>query len=78
MAAEIFHHPGYKDKETFCQDIENKLNYLVTARPTAVNMQIAAEKFIKLAKYVRDYNIYDLSYMKHRYIFIGLYSWRNI
>ncbi|XP_029662904.1 methylthioribose-1-phosphate isomerase [Formica exsecta] len=68
LAAEIFHHPGYKDKETFCQDIESKLNYLVTARPTAVNMQIAAEKFIKLAKYVRDYNIYDLSYMKHRMI----------
>jgi len=31
------------------QDIEGKLNYLVSARPTAVNMKIAAEELTRLA-----------------------------
>jgi len=37
------------DKKVLRQEIEGKLNYLVSARPTAVNMKIAAEELISLA-----------------------------
>ncbi|XP_050456189.1 methylthioribose-1-phosphate isomerase isoform X1 [Cataglyphis hispanica] len=69
LVVEIVHHwGGYKEKETFFQYIEIKLYYLVTARPTAVNMQIAAEKLTKLAKHMCDNETYDLLYMKCRMI----------
>ncbi|XP_072764722.1 methylthioribose-1-phosphate isomerase [Anoplolepis gracilipes] len=40
---------SFKDKKDFYYFIENKLNYLVSARPTAVNMKKAADKLIKMA-----------------------------
>lgn len=39
----------YPDKRTLRREIEGKLNYLVSARPTAVNIKIAAEELIELA-----------------------------
>lgn len=37
------------DKKIMRQEIEGKLNYLVSARPTAVNIKIAADELINLA-----------------------------
>ncbi|XP_059056744.1 methylthioribose-1-phosphate isomerase [Achroia grisella] len=37
------------DKKIMRQEIEGKLNYLVSARPTAVNIKLAAEELINLA-----------------------------
>lgn len=67
LAAEI-KHQIYVDKEAFCRDIETRLIYLVSARPTAVNMKTAAEKFTKLAYHLCDSDTYTLSYIKDRII----------
>lgn len=40
---------NFASKNQLRQDIEGKLNYLVSSRPTAVNMKIAAEELIELA-----------------------------
>ncbi|XP_050670069.1 methylthioribose-1-phosphate isomerase [Leptidea sinapis] len=37
------------DKKVMRQEIEGKLNYLVSARPTAVNIKLAAEELINLS-----------------------------
>ncbi|KAI8424138.1 hypothetical protein MSG28_002734, partial [Choristoneura fumiferana] len=37
------------DKKIMRQEIEGKLNYLVSARPTAVNIKLAADELINLA-----------------------------
>lgn len=39
----------FDNKKQMRQEIEGKLNYLVSSRPTAVNMKIAAEELIDLA-----------------------------
>lgn len=39
----------YNDKPKLSQDVKDKLSYLVSARPTAVNMKNAAMKLSKLA-----------------------------
>lgn len=41
LAVEI-HREAYDDKKTLRQEIEGKLNYLVSARPTAVNVSTIA------------------------------------
>jgi methylthioribose-1-phosphate isomerase len=38
----------FTDKKTLRQEVEGKLNYLVSARPTAVNMKLAADELISL------------------------------
>ncbi|KAL4708313.1 hypothetical protein ACJJTC_007719 [Scirpophaga incertulas] len=38
-----------EDKKIMRQEIEGKLNYLVSARPTAVNIKLAADELINLA-----------------------------
>ncbi|XP_046983040.1 methylthioribose-1-phosphate isomerase isoform X1 [Schistocerca americana] len=38
----------FDDKKVLRQEVEGKLNYLVSARPTAVNMKLAAEELIAL------------------------------
>lgn len=48
MAVEIFPET-FDSKKSLRQEIEGKLNYLVSARPTAVNMKIAADELIALA-----------------------------
>ena len=38
----------FTNKKTLRQEVEGKLNYLVSARPTAVNMKLAADELISL------------------------------
>lgn len=38
----------FTDKKILRQEVEGKLNYLVSARPTAVNMKLAADELISL------------------------------
>jgi methylthioribose-1-phosphate isomerase len=38
----------FNDKKVLRQEVEGKLNYLVSARPTAVNMKLAADELISL------------------------------
>lgn len=40
---------NYSEKTTVRREVEGKMNYLISARPTAVNIKIAAEQLIKLA-----------------------------
>lgn len=48
----------FETKKQLRQDIEGKLNYLVSSRPTAVNMKTAAEELIDLANQLsKDENI---------------------
>ncbi|XP_034943035.1 methylthioribose-1-phosphate isomerase isoform X2 [Chelonus insularis] len=44
----------YSDKGIIRQEVEGKMNYLISARPTAVNIKKAAEKLIKHA-----YRLYE-------------------
>lgn len=73
LATEIIHHPEYEHKTAFRQDVEGKLNYLVSARPTAVNMKTAANEFINLANNLSKDAQYTLSQMKDKYILVDLY-----
>ncbi|XP_012225906.2 methylthioribose-1-phosphate isomerase [Linepithema humile] len=68
LATEIIHHPEYEHKTAFRQDVEGKLNYLVSARPTAVNMKTAANEFINLANNLSKDAQYTLSQMKDKFI----------
>lgn len=38
----------FEKKKTLRREVEGKLNYLVSARPTAVNLKIAADELISL------------------------------
>lgn len=54
MAVEISK-DQFQDKKTLLREIEGKLNYLISARPTAVNMKLAADELLELAiKLSRD------------------------
>lgn len=48
LAVEIYGEV-YDCKKILRQEIEGKLNYLVSARPTAMNMKVAADDLIGLA-----------------------------
>jgi methylthioribose-1-phosphate isomerase len=67
LAVEIIHNPEYVDKTTLCQDIESKLNYLISARPTAVNMNTAAKELVTLAENLCKDATITLSEMIDRY-----------
>ncbi|KAE8746043.1 hypothetical protein FOCC_FOCC007166 [Frankliniella occidentalis] len=59
----------YDDKSRLRQDIEGKLNYLCSARPTAVNMKIAAEELTaETNKLFSDESVIDAEDMKKRII----------
>ena len=48
----------FEKKKVLRQEVEGKLNYLVSARPTAVNMKIAADDLLNLVnKLAKDENI---------------------
>lgn len=66
LAVEIIHNPEYMDKMALCQDIESKLNYLISARPTAVNMNTAANELITLAENFCKDDMITLSQMIDR------------
>lgn len=48
MAVEI-QHKSYEDKKALLKDVREKLEYLITARPTAVNIKLAADDLTRLA-----------------------------
>lgn len=48
LAVEL-HKQNFTSKKDLRQDIEGKLNYLISSRPTAVNMKLAADELITLA-----------------------------
>lgn len=54
----------FDNKKQMRQEIEGKLNYLVSSRPTAVNMKIAAEELIELANRLTEKNDITLEDMK--------------
>lgn len=57
----------YIDKKSLRQDVEGKLNYLVSARPTAVNMKIAADELIQLANKLSKDETVNVIEMQERY-----------
>lgn len=58
----------YIDKKNLRQDVEGKLNYLVSARPTAVNMKIAADELIQLANKLSKDETVNVIEMQERFI----------
>ena len=56
MVVEI-QHKSYEDKKDFLKDLNEKLQYLVSARPTAVNIKIAAEELTRLAVKLSDLDL---------------------
>ncbi|KAG5872471.1 hypothetical protein JTB14_010609 [Gonioctena quinquepunctata] len=63
LAVEI-RNEKYESKKQMRQEIEGKLNYLVSSRPTAVNMKIAAEDLIDLANQLSKEPYIDVDEMK--------------
>lgn len=56
----------FEKKKVLRQEVEGKLNYLVSARPTAVNMKLAADDLLNMANdLAKDENI-SVSEMKNR------------
>ncbi|XP_026668047.1 methylthioribose-1-phosphate isomerase isoform X2 [Ceratina calcarata] len=58
----------HRDKKSLRQDVEGKLNYLVSARPTAVNMKIAADELIHLANKLTKDTTVNIDQMKESLI----------
>ncbi|CAK1598585.1 unnamed protein product [Parnassius mnemosyne] len=56
------------DKKVMRQEIEGKLNYLVSARPTAVNIKLAAEELITLANTLSADETVSADTFKERFI----------
>ncbi|XP_061391392.1 methylthioribose-1-phosphate isomerase-like [Musca vetustissima] len=67
LAVEIFPET-YESKKTLRQEIEGKLNYLVSARPTAVNMKIAADELISLANELTKDESVTVEEMKQKFL----------
>lgn len=68
LAVEILRHPDYERKTALRQAIEDNLNYLLTARPTAVNMRTAADELTSLANDLSKNDTCTLSQMKDKFI----------
>lgn len=58
----------FESKKQLRQDIEGKLNYLVSSRPTAVNMKTAAEELIDLANELSKDEAVNLEDMKTKFL----------
>ncbi|XP_060523476.1 methylthioribose-1-phosphate isomerase [Cylas formicarius] len=58
----------FESKKQLRQEIEGKLNYLVSSRPTAVNMKIAAEDLITLANQLAEDANVNLEDMKIKFL----------
>lgn len=69
LAVELFHE-NFDSKKTLRQEIEGKLNYLVSARPTAVNMKRAADELISFTNSLASDDKIDPNEMKDRYIML--------
>ncbi|CAG9765047.1 unnamed protein product [Ceutorhynchus assimilis] len=58
----------FETKKQFRQEVEGKLNYLVSSRPTAVNMKTAAEELIDLANQLSKDECVGLDDMKNKFL----------
>lgn len=58
----------FDSKKTLRQEVEGKLNYLVSARPTAVNMKIAADELISLVNALDKDDTVTVEDMKTRFL----------
>ncbi|XP_044756453.1 methylthioribose-1-phosphate isomerase [Coccinella septempunctata] len=67
LAIEI-QHEKLDSKRDLRQEIEGKLNYLVSSRPTAVNMKKAADELIALANKLYEDEEISLESMKSKFI----------
>lgn len=67
LAVEIYNEQ-YETKQMFKQEIEGKLNYLVSARPTAVNMKLATDELISLVNGWVDDSSISVIEIKERFI----------
>nr|CAG4642607.1 EOG090X08IP [Evadne anonyx] len=50
LAVELNNQKLFGSKEELCRFVKEKLDYLITARPTAVNIQLSAEACIKFSR----------------------------
>lgn len=67
---------SFSNTEEISMFIEEKLNYLVTSRPTAVNMSKAAKYFIEKAKKLagkEDSNVQEMLDRYHCFCFMYLF-----
>lgn len=67
LAVEIYREEVFS-KASLRQEIEGKLNYLVSARPTAVNMKIAADELISLANQMATDEDMSVEEMKKKFL----------
>ncbi|XP_017089425.2 methylthioribose-1-phosphate isomerase [Drosophila bipectinata] len=67
LAVEIYPEE-FENKKRLRQEVEGKLNYLVSARPTAVNMKIAADELLALANDLTKDETIDVAAMKDRFL----------
>ncbi|ALC47844.1 CG11334 [Drosophila busckii] len=67
LAVEI-HPEEFETKKSLRQEIEGKLNYLVSARPTAVNMKISADELIALSNELAKDDTVSVADMKQRFL----------
>lgn len=65
LAVEVYPEE-FETKKSLRQEIEGKLNYLVSARPTAVNMKISADELITLVNELAKDESVSVSDMKQR------------
>ncbi|XP_035742350.1 methylthioribose-1-phosphate isomerase-like [Vespa mandarinia] len=56
------------DKKSLRQEVEGKLNYLASARPTAVNIKIAAEELIGLINKLTEDDTVTVEQMKEQFL----------
>lgn len=67
LVVELFNET-FPDKKTLLREIEGKLNYLISARPTAVNMKLSADDLLALANKLSRDDSYTPSQMKQKFI----------
>lgn len=67
LAVEIYNEE-FESKQIFKQEIEGKLNYLISARPTAVNMKQAADDLIRMVNDWVKNNSISIAEIKERFI----------
>lgn len=58
----------FTDKKQFLSEIEGKLNYLISSRPTAVNMKLAADDLLELANCLCSDENYSAQQMKEKFV----------
>lgn len=58
----------------FKQEIEGKLNYLVSARPTAVNMKLAADDLIGMVNDWVEKSVISVTEIKERSVNINYFN----